>query len=273
MYFLLQLLLAVMAIYSGLNFTGDLRLYAPLGCLIAMFIVGRLDTARFEKREARKTFLKSQIEKIHKKEASGIKEQDLFTMNSLLCPKGELVLTDTVHSIFKDFGFSVSVGGKYSSVDRIVRIPDTQFYFGLEILTSEDGVEKNHTKVKRALEFAKEKKRNEKTLIIASTHVHQPISERERLNEISTELHEFLAAHQMSLITTYSLYQLWEKAKTKEVDIFDIFRRVYSDPGGMFSSGEICQRSSASLGALSSIPFRDDPEIEQRILSAIEDSK
>jgi hypothetical protein len=220
-----------------------------------MFIVGRLDTARFEKREARKTFLKSQIEKIHKKEASGIKEQDLFTMNSLLCPKGELVLTDTVHSIFKDFGFSVSVGGKYSSVDRIVRIPDTQFYFGLEILTSEDGVEKNHTKVKRALEFAKEKKRNEKTLIIASTHVHQPISERQRLNEISTELHEFLAAHQMSLITTYSLYQLWEKAKTKEVDIFDIFRRVYSDPGGMFSSGEICQPSSASLGPRQAYPF------------------
>jgi predicted O-linked N-acetylglucosamine transferase (SPINDLY family) len=160
-----------------------------------------------------------------------------------------LVLTDVVHSIFKDLGFSVAVGGKYNSVDRIVRIPDTQFCFGLEILTSEEEVEKNHPKIKRALQFAKEKKRNEKTLIIASTHVHQPISERERLNEISTELREFLAGYQMSLITTYSLYQLWEKAKGKEVDVFDIFRRVYSHPGGMFSSGEIYQPSSASLGA------------------------
>ena len=192
MYFLIQLLLAVVAIYSGLNFTGDMRLYVPLGCLIAMFIVGRLDTARFEKRETRKSFLKSEMEKIFKKEASGIKEQDLFTMNSLLCPKGELVLTDAVHSIFKDLGFSVAVGGKYSSVDRIVRIPDTQFCFGLEILTSEGEVEKDHPKIKRALQFAEEKKRNEKTLIIASTHVHQPISERERLNEISTELRDFI---------------------------------------------------------------------------------
>jgi hypothetical protein len=239
MYFLIQLLLAVIAIYSGLNFAGDMRLYVPLGCLIAMFIVGRLDTARFEKRETRKSFLKSEMEKIFKKEASGIKEQDLFTMNSLLCPKGELVLTDTVHSIFKDFGFIVAVGGKYSSVDRIVRIPDTQFCFGLEILASEEEVEKNHPKIKRALQFAEEKKRNEKTLIIASTHIHQPVSERERLNEISTELRDFLAGYQMSLMTTYSLYQLWEKAKGKEVDVFDIFRRVYSHPGGMFSSGEL----------------------------------
>jgi len=249
MYFLIQLLLAVIAIYSGLNFTEGMRLYVPLGCLIAMFIVGRLDTSRLEKREARKSFLKSQMEKIHKKEASGIKEQDLFTMNSLLCPKGELVLTDTVHSIFKDFGFRVAVGGEYSSVDRIVRIPDTQFCFGLEILTSEEEVEKNHPKIKRALQFAKEKKRNEKTLLIASTHVHHPISERERLNEISTDLRDFLAAYQMSLITTYSLYQLWEKAKNKEVDILDIFRRVYSHPGGMFSSGEIYQPSPVSAAA------------------------
>jgi hypothetical protein len=249
MYFLIQLLLAVIAIYSGLNFTGDMRLYVPLGCLIAMFIVGRLDTSRFEKREARKSFLKSEMEKIFKKEPLGIKEQDLFTMNSLLYPKGELVLTDTVHSIFKDFGFSVAVGGKYSSVDRIVRIPDTQFCFGLEILASEEEVEKNHPKIKRALQFAKEKKRNEKTLIIASTHVHQPISERDRLNEISTELRDFLAGYQMSLMTTYSLYQLWEKAKSKEVDIFDIFRRVYSHPGGMFSSGEIYQSSPLSVAA------------------------
>lgn len=249
MYFLIQLLLAVIAIYGGLNFTEGMRLYVSLGCLIAMFIVGRLDTARLEKRETRKSFLKSQMEKIHQKEASGIKEQDLFTMNSLLCPKGELVLTDTVHSIFKDFGFRVAVGGEYSSVDRIVRIPDTQFCFGLEILTSEEEVDKNHPKIRRALQFAKEKKRNEKTLIIASTHVHQPISERERLNEISTELRDFLAAYQMSLITTYSLYQLWGKAKSKEVDILDIFRRVYSHPGGMFSPGEIYQSSPASVAA------------------------
>ena len=249
MYFLLQLLLAVIGMYSVLNFTEDMRLYVPLGCLISMFIVGRLDKKRFENREARKTFLKSEMEKIFKKETAAIEEQDSFTINSLLSPKGELVLTDAVHSVFKDLGFSVAAGGKYNSVDRIVRIPNTQLSFGLEILMSEEEVDKNHPKIKRALQFKKEKKQNEKTLIIASTHVRQPISERERLNEISTELQEFLAGYQMSLITAYSLNQLWEKAKGKEVDIFEIFRRVYSHPGGMFSSGEIYQSPSVSVAA------------------------
>jgi hypothetical protein len=189
------------------------------------------------------------MEKIYKKETAAIEEEDSFVINSLLSPKGELVLADAVHSIFKELGFSVAAAGKYSSVDRIVRIPDTQLSFGLEILMSEEQVDKNHPKIKRALQFKKEKKGNEKTLIIASTHVHQPLSERERLNEISTELQEFLAGYQMSLITTYSLYQLCQKAKSKEVDIFDIFRKVYSHPGGMFSSGEIYQSSPVSAAA------------------------
>jgi hypothetical protein len=214
-----------------------------------MFIVGPLDKSRFERREARKSFLKSEMETIYKKEPAAIEEEDSFVINSLLSPKGELVLADAVHSIFKGLGFSVAAAGKYSSVDRIVRIPDTQFSFGLEILMSKGEVDKNHPKIKRALQFKKEKRQNEKTLIIASTHVHQPILERERLNEISTELCDFLAAYQMSLITTYSLYQLWQKAKGKEVDIFDVFRRVYSHPGGMFSSGEIYQSPSVSVAA------------------------
>jgi hypothetical protein len=250
MYFLLQLLLAVIGMYGVFNLKEDIRLYVPLGCLVAMFIVGRLDKSRFERKEARKSFLKSEMERIYKKETGASEEEeDSFVTNSLLSPKGELVLAEAVHSVFKELGFSVAAAGKYSSVDRIVRIPDTQLSFGLEILMSEGEVDKNHLKIKRALEFKKEKRQKEKTLIIASTHVHQPISEREGLNEISTELQEFLASHQMSLMTTYSLHQLWKKAKNKQVDIVDIFRRVYSHPGGMFSPGEIHQSSPVSVAA------------------------
>ena len=37
MYYLLQLLLAVIAVYGTLNFKGDARLYVALACLIVMF--------------------------------------------------------------------------------------------------------------------------------------------------------------------------------------------------------------------------------------------
>ena len=39
-----------------------------------------------------------------------------------------------------------------------MRIPDSQMCFGVEILMSDEEVEKNHPKIKRALQFAKEKR-------------------------------------------------------------------------------------------------------------------
>jgi len=248
-YYLLQLFLAVAAIYGALSFEGDTRLYVALGCLVAMFAVGRLSTRGFEKKVARRNYIRSQMEKMPGYESAVTKDQDFFTINSLLWPKGELILIDAVHAIFKDLGFRVATGGKYNSVDRIVKIPDTEECFGLEILMSEEEVAKNHPKIERALQFEKEKKENEKTLIIASTHLRQPISERERLVEISQDLTEFLAGCQITLITSYTLYQLWQKSKGGEIDILDVFRKLYSHPGGIFLSGETQPSPSVSLRA------------------------
>jgi hypothetical protein len=38
----------------------------------------------------------------------------------------------------------------------------------------------------------------------------------------------------MSLITTHHLYNLWQKAKGGEIDIFTFFEQVYSHSNGTF---------------------------------------
>jgi hypothetical protein len=38
----------------------------------------------------------------------------------------------------------------------------------------------------------------------------------------------------MSLITTHHLYELWQKAKGGEIDIFVFFEHVYSHSNGTF---------------------------------------
>ena len=249
MYYLLQILLAVFAVYGAFNFKGDARLYVALGCLITMFMIGRLDKERFEKKEARKKFLKSEMEKISRNDANVAKDQDLFIVNSLLWPKGELVLIDAVHFVLRDLGLRVSTGGKYGSVDRMASIPDSRMLFGVEILLSDEHVEKNHPKIDRALQFEKEKKDNEKTLIIASTHIHHPLSERERLNEISIGLNEFLTGCQITLMTAYTLYQLWQKSKAGETDVHEVFKSLHTHRGGIFSMTEATPSLSAPLGA------------------------
>jgi hypothetical protein len=231
---LFQLLLAVFSIYSALNFEEELRLLVPLGCLIVMLIVNRVDKGKLERKIARKNFLETEIDKSLKKDSATIKEQDFFTIESLLWPKSELLLIDAVHFIFKDLGFKISTGINYHSVDRIVKIPDTEKAFGLEILMSEKEVEKNHPRVSRALEFEREKREEEKTLIIASTHIHLPLSEREQVNHVSKELADFLIRNNMSFITAHHLYELWQKAKRGEINIFEFFQNIYSNPGGAF---------------------------------------
>ena len=232
---LLQLMIAVFAIYSALTFEEEVRLLVPLGCLIAMFMVGRVDRQRSEKTRARKTFLKWEIDRVREKEETKSKDQDFFTIESLLWPKSEILLVDAVHSVFRELGFKVSAGIHYGSVDRIVSIPDTQKSFGVEILMTEKEVGGSHPKINRALQFEKEKKESEKTLIIGSTHVHRPLSERDQVNNVSPELVDFFARHRIVFLPAYHLYQLWQKAKGGEVDIFGVFQKIHSHPGGIFT--------------------------------------
>jgi hypothetical protein len=229
---LLQLLFAAFAIYSALEFSENLKLIFPLGCLIAMFVVSRVEKRKSERETARKNFLQSEMDKASKKESTAIKDKDYSAVESLLWPKSELLLIDTVHSVFKDLGFQISTGINYQSVDRIVKIPGTHTSFGVQILMSEGEVEGNHPKISRALQFEKEKKENEKSLIIAATHIRLPLSEMGQVTHLRKELSHFLSRHNMSFITTHHLYQLWQKAKGGEIDILSFFEHVYSHSNG-----------------------------------------
>ena len=242
---LFQLCLAVFAIYGALKFSEEIRLLVPLGCLIVMFIVTRIDKRSSEEHKARRDFLQTRMEEMLEKEGTSIKDQNFFTIDSLLWPKSELIFVDAVQFILRDLKFRVSTGVHYRSVDRIVRIPETPMAFGLEILICEKDLERTHPKIERALQFEQEKKEGEKTLVIASTHIHLQLSEREKVQHVSRELASFLARNHVTFMTAYHLYQLWQKAKGGEVDIFRIFKTIYSHPGGIFPPKAM--RNSLSL--------------------------
>jgi len=84
---LLQLLLAAFAIYGALKFSEDLKLFFPLGCLVAMFVVSRVEKGKSEKETARKNFLQTEMDKASKKESTAIKDKDYSTVESLLWPR------------------------------------------------------------------------------------------------------------------------------------------------------------------------------------------
>jgi hypothetical protein len=200
-----------------------------------MLIVGRIEKRRSERARMRKQVLTSKMEEMLKKEEGAVREQEFFTIESLLWPKSEFMLIEAVHSIFKDLKFVISTGVNYQSVDRIVRIPTSQKAFGLVILVSEKALEKGHPKISRALQFQKEKKEGEKTLIIASTHIHLQLAERGRVRHMSKDLADSLSRNQISFLTAYHLHELWQKGKEGIIDIFKVFENIHAHPGGFFS--------------------------------------
>lgn len=235
MLILLQLLLTVFAIYGALTYEEEIRLIVPLVCLVVMFFVGRADKRKAEVEVERKKFLKSEINKASRKDSTTIKEQDFFTIETLFWPKSELLLLDSVHAIFKDLGFKITTGIHYQSVDRIIKIPDTQKSFGMHVMMCEGEADRDHPKMIRIFNFEKEKRENEKSLIIASTHIHRPMSERGEVSHISRELVDLLVRHNISFITAHHLYGLWQKSKKGEINIFEFFQRIYTQQGQVFS--------------------------------------
>ncbi len=228
---LFQLFLAIFAIYAALTYEEETRLIVPLVCLISMFIVGRIEKGRVERKRARRDFLRSEISKISQKESTTIREQDFFTIENLLWPKNEILLLDTVHAIFKDLGFLVVPGIQYQSVDRLLKIPNTQKSFGLQVMMFEGEADRSHPKIHRLFQFEREKKENEKSLIVASTHIRLPMAERGEKSHITKELIDLLVRYNISLITAHHLYGLWQKAKRGEIDIFEFFKKIYSQKG------------------------------------------
>ncbi len=77
---LLQLLVAVFAIYSVIEFQEEVGLYVALGCLVLMLVISRIDKKKSENKTARKDFLKSEIDKFTKNE-SPINELDFLLLS------------------------------------------------------------------------------------------------------------------------------------------------------------------------------------------------
>jgi hypothetical protein len=62
-----------------------------------------------------------------------------------------------------------------------------------------------------------------------------PLSERERMSDVTPEAMDFLTRHRLIFLSAHQLYQLWQRAKEGSLDVFDVFQRIHSHPGGIFT--------------------------------------
>jgi hypothetical protein len=224
---LFQLLLATFGIYAASKYSDMAKLYIPLGCLVAMFFVGKL-----EGRLKRKDSGEESTHKEHDK--SGEKGDEFDTIKYILWGKNELMLVDAVHSVLKDLGLQVTKTSKYPTIDRIVKIPGTHMTFGMQVIGSEREVREDNSKLNQALQFDREKKNAEKTVIIANAHHTISLAERDRREDFSQDAIMRMEPTNVVGLNTFTLYKVWALCKYKGKDVKEILKLLFNHPGGMF---------------------------------------
>ncbi|UCD72392.1 MAG: hypothetical protein JSW70_05210 [Syntrophobacterales bacterium] len=224
---LFQLLLAVFGIYAALKYVDMAKLYVPLTCLTAMFFVGKLE-ARLTRKEEGEESAETEGDGSEKK------PDEFDTVKYILWGKNELMLVDAVHAVLKDLGLQVTKTPKYSTIDRIVKIPGSHMTFGMQVIGSDLEVKGDNSKFNQALQFEREKENDEKTVIIANAHHNISLSEREKLEDFSKEALMRMEPTRVVGLNTFTLYKVWTLCKYKGKDVKDILKLLFNHPGGLF---------------------------------------
>jgi hypothetical protein len=227
-----------------------------------MFIVSRIDKQTSEKHKARRTFLQTKMEEMLEKEGTSIKDQNFFTIDSLLWPKSEIIFIDAVQFILRDLKFRVSAGVNYRSVDRLAKSL-TSDDFGLEILICERDLEDSSQDRPGPSSSSKRRRgRKRLSLLQAPLSISAVGEERcsmfqrpgKRSGQKSYDFHDRL-----------SPLPAWE-GQEAEIDIFKIFKTIYSHPGGIFPPKAMKNSLSLSFDLRNNYPLLTDANALNKLM-------
>jgi hypothetical protein len=225
---LFQLLLAVFSIYSVLKYSGNQRMIIPLTCLVAMFLVGKVETAVTEKEKRKKAE--------RAKARSGIEGKTSFKpVDCLLKSKNVLLLTDAIHHLLNELGLKVSRSPDQSFIDRLIRAEDDdQVTFGLKILGDVGELSETWASWEEVTDFDLGKGGNRRLLLIGSNTTDEEVGGKPKFSDFSANIQSLLSSKNivaMTTLTFYKIYLLCQKKSVKPKAILDLIHR---HPGGVF---------------------------------------
>jgi hypothetical protein len=225
---LFQLLLAVFSIYSVLKYSGNQRMIIPLTCLVAMFLVGKVETAVTEK-DKRKKEHRSKARKGIEKE-TGFKPVDC-----LLKSKNALLLTDAIHYLLTELGLKVSRSPDQNFIDRLVRTDDdNQVTFGLKVLGDVGELTENWESWGEVTDFDMGKGGNRRLVLISSNTIDKEVDGKPKFSDFSANIQSLLSSKNIVAMTTLTFYKIYLLCQKKSVKPRAVFDLIHRHPGGVF---------------------------------------
>ena len=225
---LFQLLLAIFSIYSVLKYSGNQRMIIPLTCLVAMFLVGKVETAVTESEKRKKDE--------RAKKRKGTEEKTTFKpVDCLLKSKNVLLLTDAIHYLLNELGLKVSRSPDQSFIDRLIRtVDDDEVTFGLKILGDVGELSENWESWEEVTNFDMGKGGNRRVILIGSNTTDGEADGKPKFSDFSANIQSLLSSKNivaMTTLTFYKIYLLCQKKSVKPKAVLDLIHR---HPGGVF---------------------------------------
>ncbi|MBW1980952.1 MAG: hypothetical protein JRJ12_07005 [Deltaproteobacteria bacterium] len=233
---LFQLLLAVFAFYSVLNYTGTAKLLLPLICLTAMFVVSKIES----RIAGGKTGTGSQKQDEAKAEEE---KTQLKPLDCVLRSKNMLLLKDAIHSLLKDLGFEVASSPENNGVDRLCRIAGIDATFGLTVLGDVAEIRSNWDRWDLLTAFDNGKGGKKRVVLVASNSMKKQTAPNQGFKNFSLRAQEALAANGIVGMTTLTFYKICLLCQKKKVDSKTVFRLIHNHPGGVFQLEDYAKRS------------------------------
>jgi len=225
---LFQLLLAVFSIYSVLKYSGNQRMIIPLTCLVAMFLVGKVETAVTES-EKRKKDKRAKTRK-------GTEEKTKFKpVDCLLKSKNVLLLTDAIHYLLNELGLKVSRSPDQSFIDRLIRTDDdNQVTFGLKVLGDVGELSENWDSWQEVTDFDMGKGGNRRLLLVGSNTTHEEVDGKPKFSDFPANIQSLLSSKNIVAMTTLTFYKIYLLCQKKSVKPGAILDLIHRHPGGVF---------------------------------------
>ena len=225
---LFQLLLAVFSIYSVLKYSGNQRMIIPLTCLVAMFLVGKVETAVTESEKRKKDE--------RAKKRKGTEEKTKFKpVDCLLKSKNVLLLTDAIHYLLSDLGLKVSRSPDQSFIDRLIRTDDdSQITFGLKVLGDVGELSENWESWEEVTDFDMGKGSNKRLVLIGSNSNQEEDDGKPKFSDFPANIQSLLSSKNIVAMTTLTFYKIYLLCQKKNVKPGAILDLIHRHPGGVF---------------------------------------
>ena len=223
---LFQLLLAVFAFYAVVKYRGNMRLIAPLFCLVGMFVVSKVETILSDKDEEKDT----KEETVKKDE----EKKQFKPLECLLKSSNTLLLTDAVHHLLRGLGLLVSRSPEQTSIDRLVKAPEGQATFGLKIVGDIGELNENWDKWEELSGFDMGKGGKRRLLLIGSNPMQDDGGDNPKFKDFPAATQRLLSAKQIVAMTTLTFYKICLLCQKKKVDPKLILDLIQRHPGGVF---------------------------------------